>query len=87
MFGDTTTNPLPPAINYAAIISNSLRPLVIGHTFLVLLIPVLAALFYYSTPYSRRQPIFILNVLSLALAFIVGLATDAMHVCVIILNT
>ncbi|KAG9312762.1 hypothetical protein JVU11DRAFT_7197 [Chiua virens] len=63
-----------------SIIKDSLQSLVILHTFSVLLIPLLIALFYYSTPRSRRQPIFILNVLALSLAFIVGVIGDAMNV-------
>lgn len=54
----------------------------IGHTFLVLLVPLLVALFYYSTPYSRRKPIFILNVLAIILAFAAGVFADALNVSV-----
>ena len=55
MSGNATTNSLPPVLNPPAIIGPQLQSLMIGHTFLVLLIPLLAALLYYSTPYSRRQ--------------------------------
>lgn len=54
----------------------------VGHTFLVLLIPLLAALFYFSTPFSRRQPIFILNVIAVILALTAGVAADVMNVSV-----
>ena len=73
-------NALPPGMNSMAIISPSLQTLMIGHTFLILLIPLLAALFYYSTPYGRRQPIFILNLLALSLAFTAAVITDVMNV-------
>lgn len=80
------TNQLPPGMNSIAIISSCLQSLIIGHTFLILLIPLLVALFYYSTPYSRRQPIFILNVIALTLAFTAGVITDALNVSDAILN-
>jgi hypothetical protein len=80
------TNSLPPGMNSIAIISPCLQSLIIGHTFLILLIPLLVALFYYSTPYSRCQPIFILNVLALTLAFTAAVVTDALNVSDAILN-
>ena len=53
-----------------------LQSLIIAHTFLILLIPLLFTLLYYSTPRSRRQPIFILNILSLMLALSLGMIAD-----------
>ena len=81
-------NPLeaPPGTDPTAIISPSLQSLIIGQTFLVLLVPLLIALFYYSTPYSRRQPIFILNVIALTLAFTAGIADNALTVRAIMQN-
>ncbi|KAF8550791.1 hypothetical protein OG21DRAFT_1397578, partial [Imleria badia] len=70
----------PPGMNSVAIISSGLQTLMIGHTFLILLIPLLAALFYYSTPFSRCQHIFTLNVLAVTLAFTAGVATDAINI-------
>ena len=75
-------NPLeaPLGMDPTAIISPSLQSLIIGQTFLVLLVPLLIALLYYSTPYSRRQPIFVLNVIALTLAFTAGIADNALTV-------
>lgn len=52
----------------------------IGHTFLTLLLPLFIALFYFSTPQSRRRPIFVLNVVVIILAFIGGVMIDALAV-------
>lgn len=81
-------NPLeaPLGMDPTAIISSSLQSLIIGQTFLVLLVPLLIALFYYSTPYSRRQPIFVLNVITLTLAFTAGIADNALTVRAIMQN-
>jgi len=49
----------------------------IGHTFLTLLLPLSIALFYFSTPQSRRRPIFVLNVIVIILAFASGTMIDA----------
>lgn len=84
MASSITTNRLPPGVNSLAIVRPSLQSLMVVHTFLLLLIPLLAALVF---PYSCRRPIFILSVSAPTLAFIVGVATDAMNVGAIIPNT
>lgn len=52
----------------------------VSHTFLTLLFPLLIALFFFSTPQSRRRPIFILNVVAIALAITAGVLLDALAV-------
>ncbi|KAH7930721.1 hypothetical protein BV22DRAFT_1054497 [Leucogyrophana mollusca] len=69
--------PPPPGLNYVSRINPALVDIMIGHTFTTLLIPLLIALFYFSTCHSRRQPIFILNVFALCLAFVVGVMGDS----------
>lgn len=82
--GTNATNPSPPATspapNLDALIQPSLNSIMIGHTFLTLLVPLLIALFYFSTPESRRRPIFILNVFAIMLAFTAGILIDALAV-------
>lgn len=69
--------PLPPGLNYIAAIQPALIDIMIGHTFTVILVPLLIAMFYFSNKHSRRQPIFILNVLNVCLAFSVGIMGDS----------
>lgn len=67
--GDLPT--IPPEVTAAILeaFTQAIRPSigwVLTATALTsILIPILIALFYFSTPTSRRQPIFILNVLSI----------------------
>ncbi|KAG2126093.1 hypothetical protein BD769DRAFT_1462803 [Suillus cothurnatus] len=68
----------PPGTNYIAVIQPSLNSIMIGHTFTVILIPLIFALFYFSTPLSRRRPIFILNVVAIILAFTAGTMIDSL---------
>ncbi|KAH7916299.1 hypothetical protein BJ138DRAFT_1108944 [Hygrophoropsis aurantiaca] len=71
-------SPTPPSgLNYVARIKPALVDIMIGHTFTVVIIPLLIALFYFSNKHSRRQPIFILNVFTLCLAFAVGIMGDS----------
>ncbi|KAG1727129.1 hypothetical protein EDB19DRAFT_1643194 [Suillus lakei] len=72
--------PPPPGTNYIAIIQPSLNSIMIGHTFTVILIPLIFALFYFSTPLSRRRPIFILNVIAIILAFAAGIMIDSLAI-------
>ncbi|KAG1730415.1 uncharacterized protein EDB91DRAFT_1059488 [Suillus paluster] len=72
--------PPPPGTNYIAIIQPSLNSIMIGHTFTVVLIPLIIALFYFSTPLSRRRPIFILNVVAIILAFTAGVMIDSLAI-------
>ncbi|KAG0697274.1 hypothetical protein DFH29DRAFT_160381 [Suillus ampliporus] len=72
--------PPPPGTNYIAIIQPSLNSIMIGHTFTVILIPLIIALFYFSTALSRRRPTFILNVVAIILAFTAGIMIDSLAV-------
>jgi uncharacterized membrane protein YccC len=72
--------PPPPVTNYLAVIKPPLDGILIGHTFTIILIPLLIALFYFSTASSRKHPIFILNVVTLMLALAVGGLLDARSV-------
>ncbi|KAI0351191.1 hypothetical protein OH77DRAFT_1429988 [Trametes cingulata] len=65
--------PPPPGLNYIAAIEPSLNLLLIGTICAAFLVPVAIALFFFSTPVTRRQPIFIMNVL----AVLFGLAEGA----------
>ncbi|KAI6019154.1 hypothetical protein EDC04DRAFT_2739392, partial [Pisolithus marmoratus] len=62
------------------VIHPSLIALMIGHSFTTLLVPLVIALFYFSNKYSRRTPIFILNVATITLAFFAGIMIDALAV-------
>ncbi|KAI0351194.1 hypothetical protein OH77DRAFT_1358019, partial [Trametes cingulata] len=64
--------PPPPGLNYVAAIEPSLQLLLVGTVFASFLVPITIALFYFSTPRIRRQPIFILNVIAIALALTEG---------------
>ncbi|KAK0190668.1 hypothetical protein F5146DRAFT_1000662 [Armillaria mellea] len=66
----------PPGTNYIAIIKPTLAGVLIAHSFTVILIPLLIALLYLSTPRGRRKPIFILNVITISLAFTTGVLLD-----------
>lgn len=70
---------IPPELVTAIIddFSVAIRPSVgfvlIGSIFAGTLIPIILALFYFSTPLTRKKPVFILNVLSLLLGIIVAI--------------
>jgi len=64
--------PPPPGMNYIAAIQPSIVFLMIGTIWTGILLPLMVALFFFSSKNTRRQPIFILNVLSLSLGFLVG---------------
>ncbi|PBL02843.1 hypothetical protein ARMGADRAFT_981710 [Armillaria gallica] len=66
----------PPGTNYIAIIKPTLAGVLIAHSFTVILVPLLIALLYLSTPRGRRKPIFILNVITISLAFTTGVLLD-----------
>ena len=72
------TDTVPLSLN--GIIQPSLYTLMLSHTFLSLLIPLFFSLFYFSTPQGRRKPIFILNVVAIFLAFVVGVLCDGVAV-------
>ncbi|ETW78539.1 hypothetical protein HETIRDRAFT_419810 [Heterobasidion irregulare TC 32-1] len=67
--------PPPPGLNYIAVISPVLRSVLLGRSFLVLL-PLVYGLLFFSTPKTRRQPVFVLNVFNICLAVAVGITLD-----------
>ena len=64
--------PPPPGTNYVAAIKPSLNLLMIGTVWTSFLIPITIALFFFSTPDIRRRPVFILNLVSIALGLVQG---------------
>ncbi|KAI0069081.1 hypothetical protein BV25DRAFT_1834137 [Artomyces pyxidatus] len=54
----------------------ALHNIFISHTFLVLFFPLMVALWYYSNDFTRRQPVFILNVINLLLGITVAIMLD-----------
>ncbi|KAH7887558.1 hypothetical protein F5I97DRAFT_849158 [Phlebopus sp. FC_14] len=68
--------PIPPGLTPIAVVQPALIDIMIGHSFTVILIPLTIALFYFSTNRSRRQPIYILNLANICLAFAVGVMGD-----------
>ncbi|KAG2125868.1 hypothetical protein BD769DRAFT_1628516 [Suillus cothurnatus] len=71
------TIPLPPpGTNYLATIALSIPFLLTGTVLSSFLIPILIAVLVFSTPQTRRHPIFVLNVLGLLL----GLAQGAINI-------
>ena len=62
------------------IIHPQLNSLMLSHTFLILLFPLIISLFHFSTPQARRRPIFILNLAAIFLAFVVGVLLDVLSV-------
>ncbi|KAH8825001.1 hypothetical protein DL96DRAFT_1682192 [Flagelloscypha sp. PMI_526] len=68
---------LPPqGTNYISVIHSTLTGVFIAHSFLILLLPLVGALFYFSSRKSRTRPIFFLNLVAIALAFIAGVLLD-----------
>ena len=65
--------PPPPGLNYIAALQPSITFLMIGTTFAGILLPLLVALFHFSTKNTRRKPIFILNVISITLGLVLGI--------------
>ncbi|KAK7471155.1 hypothetical protein VKT23_002566 [Stygiomarasmius scandens] len=79
----STTQPsLPPEIITPIInaYAHSIRPafsfILISAVFSAILIPLLLMFFVLSTPHSRRQPIFILNVFTITLGIVVGVLSN-----------
>ncbi|KAI0324813.1 hypothetical protein GY45DRAFT_1262112 [Cubamyces sp. BRFM 1775] len=64
--------PPPPGLNYVAAIEPSLNLLLLDTILSSFLIPIFVILLYFSTPATRYKPIFIMNVLSIALALALG---------------
>ncbi|KAI1795252.1 hypothetical protein LXA43DRAFT_881997 [Ganoderma leucocontextum] len=68
--------PPPPGLNYVAALDPSIKFLLIGTACSATLIPLAVVLFFFSNSGIRRQPVFILNVLMIAL----GLAEGAINI-------
>ncbi|THH13386.1 hypothetical protein EW146_g6823 [Bondarzewia mesenterica] len=68
--------PPPPGLNYIAVITPVMHSILIGHAFLVLFLPLMFMLWFFSTKYTRRQPVYILNVINICLAIAVGIMID-----------
>lgn len=82
-----TTPALPDGLNYIAVIKPALQDILISQSFLVILLPLSIALWIYSTKRTRRQPVFILNAVSIALAIAVGVMLDWRSVSGILIHT
>ncbi|KZT29552.1 hypothetical protein NEOLEDRAFT_1128332 [Neolentinus lepideus HHB14362 ss-1] len=74
----------PPGTNFLDAIRPSLHDILVSHTFTVLYVPLFIALFWFSTESSRRQVSFVLNVISITLAFVVGVLVDVFAVSAIL---
>ena len=76
MGGNSTSflpSPPPPGMNYIAAIQPSIVFLMIGTIWTGILLPLMVALFFFSSKDTRRKPIFILNVFSLSLGFLLSI--------------
>ncbi|KAF9262882.1 hypothetical protein L218DRAFT_944864 [Marasmius fiardii PR-910] len=62
-----------PVQAFVAVITPSLRLLIIGTAWAAALVPLLVLLFWMSTPAIRRQPIFIMNVLAVTMGIVIGI--------------
>jgi hypothetical protein len=56
--------PPPPGLNYIAAVETSLNFILVLTPLGAVLFPVILILFFFSTPESRRHPVFILNILA-----------------------
>ncbi|KII90343.1 hypothetical protein PLICRDRAFT_528752 [Plicaturopsis crispa FD-325 SS-3] len=72
----TATTPPPPGMNYISSLGPSLSYLLVGTVFSSFLIPIGLALLFFSNSRTRRQPIFLLNMLALS----VGIALNIVNV-------
>ncbi|KAK0235302.1 hypothetical protein EDD85DRAFT_954849 [Armillaria nabsnona] len=73
--------PAPPAgLNYLAAIRPSLNMLILGTAWSSAMVPLLFALFLFSSPKLRRTPIFILNVLSISMGLCLGIMNYYMEI-------
>ena len=73
--------PPPVGINYATVLDPPITFLVIGTACSATLIPLLVVLFFFSNSSIRRQPVFILNVLMIALGLCEGAINIYNQVC------
>ncbi len=76
--------PPPPGLNYMAALDPSIKFLLIGTACSAMLIPLAIALFFFSNSVVRRQPVFILNVLMIALGLGEGALTIFTQVSLIL---
>ncbi|KLO08017.1 hypothetical protein SCHPADRAFT_623851 [Schizopora paradoxa] len=74
----------PQGFNSLEAIRPALRDLLLSHSFTVTFVILLSALFYFSTPSTRKRPVFILNVVTLVLALAVGTILDYRSVTAIL---
>ncbi|KAJ6613934.1 hypothetical protein B0H10DRAFT_2269227 [Mycena sp. CBHHK59/15] len=65
--------PPPPGLNYIAAIKPSLTLLMIGTVWSSMLIPLLIVLLLFSNSSLRRQPLFIMNVISVFAGIVLGI--------------
>ncbi|KAF8993746.1 hypothetical protein BDZ89DRAFT_1030194 [Hymenopellis radicata] len=65
--------PPPPGMNYLVVIRPSLNMVIIGAAWSSALVPLLIALFLFSTEKLRKTPTFILNVLSVLVGIAAGI--------------
>ena len=56
--------PPPEGLNYIAAIRPSLNFILLQTSLGSVLVPLIITLYFFSTPYSRRHPVFILNILA-----------------------
>ncbi|TFK33497.1 hypothetical protein BDQ12DRAFT_589428, partial [Crucibulum laeve] len=67
--------PPPPGLNYIEAIRPALTFLILVTVWSAILVPILVALFFFSTRELRRKPIFICNVFSILLGLSMGICT------------
>lgn len=79
----TDTQPIfpPPGTNFLASIDAALPFLLIASTMSSVLLVMLVALLFFSTPSMRRKPIFILNVAAILLSIAGGVINVYEQVC------
>ncbi|KAF9254607.1 hypothetical protein L218DRAFT_1043678 [Marasmius fiardii PR-910] len=65
--------PVDPVQAFVVVITPSLRLLMLGTAWAATLVPLLVLLFWMSTPTIRRQPIFIMNVLTATMGIVIGI--------------
>ncbi|KIY44602.1 hypothetical protein FISHEDRAFT_10714, partial [Fistulina hepatica ATCC 64428] len=69
----------PPGLAYIAVVQPSLSFILVGTIFMCLLLPILILLFLFSTPTSRKHPVFLSNVLAISIGIISGILNDYME--------
>ena len=75
--------PPPPGLNYVAAIEPSLSMLLLDTVLSSILIPILIILFYFSTPTTRWKPIFVMNIMAIALALALAAINMRIQVSVV----